>query len=145
MRVTSIKQIVFCLMCALPLLATNVKAEIAVIVHPSITATNIDAETIGNIFLGKTKNTPDGTRLIPVDQAEGSAISTEFYNKLLKKTPAQLNAYWSRLVFTGKGSPPQKVSSNTDVIDLVAKDPSVIGYVNASAVTNKVRVLFSIP
>jgi len=133
------------MICALLLLSINVKAEIAVIVHPSVTATNVDAQTIADIFLGKTNNLPDGTRLTAVDQDDKSAIYVEFADKLLNKTPSQLNAFWSRLVFTGKGAPPQQLASDGDVVNLVAQKQEAIGYVKASAVTSKVKILHTLP
>lgn len=129
------------IICVLLLLPFCVNAEIAVIVRPSVAATKVDTQTIADIFLGKTNNLPDGTRLTAVDQDDKSAIYVKFADKLLKKTPAQLNAFWSRLVFTGKGAPPQQLASDGDVIDLVAQTAGSIGYVKASAVTDKVKVL----
>ena len=64
---------------------------------------------------------------------------------MVKKDAAQLNAYWSRLIFTGKGEPPKKVADNTDVLALVAANPNIIGYVDASAVNSTVKVLLRIP
>ena len=118
----------------------SVFAEVVVVVHPSNSAA-LNAEEISKLYLGRTKSFPDGKAAIPVAQAEGSASTELFNQKVLNKTGSQIKAYWSKLVFTGKGTPPKEVSSDQEVIELVSQNPSVIGYINKSAVTDAVKVV----
>lgn len=117
-------------------------AEIAVIVHPS-NASNLDDSSITRIFLGKAKSFPDGSQAIAVNQTEGSATTNYFNENLVGKSASQLKAYWSKLVFTGKGTPPQEVASDAEVIELVSKNPSLIGYVDASSVDGSVKAIIT--
>jgi ABC-type phosphate transport system substrate-binding protein len=115
-------------------------AEVAIIVHPS----NGDALTeadIVRIFLGKSKSFPSGAPAVPVNQAESTAATEEFNQKVVKKSGSQLKAYWSKLVFTGKGTPPKEVANDAEVINLVANNPNVIGYIDASKVGAGVKVV----
>lgn len=121
------------------------QAEVAIIVNNGVSVSSITADAAANIFLGKLDTLSDGTRLVPIDQEDSQKIRTEFYSKVVKKDAAQLNAYWSRLIFTGKGEPPKKVADNADVIALVTANPNIIGYVDASAVTSAVKVLLKVP
>lgn len=120
-------------------------AEVAIVVNNSVAVSSITVDVAANIFLGKVDELPGGTRMVPIDQEDGQKARTEFYSKVVKKDAAQLNAYWSRLIFTGKGEPPKKVADNTDVLALVAANPNIIGYVDASAVNSTVKVLLRIP
>jgi ABC-type phosphate transport system substrate-binding protein len=115
-------------------------AEVAVIVHPS-NADSISEADIVRIFLGKSKSFPGGAAAVPVNQAEGSAVTEEFNQKVIKKSGSQLKAYWSKLVFTGKGTPPKEVANDAEVIDLVANNPNMIGYIDASQVNGGVKVV----
>jgi ABC-type phosphate transport system substrate-binding protein len=116
-------------------------AEVAVVVHPN-NSNALDELSISLIFLGKAKSFPDGSRAKPVNQKEDAAITDDFNKKLLNKSSAQLKAYWSKLVFTGKGIPPEAVLSDTEVIKLVVSDPNAIGYVDVSAIDDTVKVVF---
>ncbi len=127
------------------MLASMAQAEIAVIVNNSVSVQSISADVAANIFLGKVNELPGGIRMVPIDQEDGQKAHAEFYNKVVKKDAAQLNAYWSRLIFTGKGEPPKKMADNADVLALVAANPNIIGYVDASAVTSSVKVLLRVP
>ncbi|MDA8621927.1 phosphate ABC transporter substrate-binding protein [Psychrosphaera sp.] len=111
----------------LALFSSNVLA-VNVVVHPS-NADALDKSAISRIFLGKAKSFPGGGTATPIDQAEGSAATNEFNDKVLSRSGSQLKAYWSKLVFTGKGTPPKKVDSDAAVIDMVSKNPDMIGYI----------------
>ena len=58
----------------------------------------------------------------------------------MRKSSSQIKAYWSKLVFTGKGKPPTELSG-ADAIKFVAEKPYAIAYVDASKVDTSVKVL----
>ena len=121
----------------------NAEAEVAVVVNISVLADNITKDDIANVFLKRTKNLPNGIQLTPIDQKESLKLKQEFYLKVTGKNPNQLNAYWSRLMFTGKAMPPQTVRNDEEVMHAVRSNPSLIGYIDTSKVDDTVKVLFS--
>lgn len=119
-------------------------AEVVVIVSAKSTATTLTAEQAADIFLGKANTLPGGGQAVPVDQPDGSAAREEFYSKAAGKTSAQVKAYWSKQIFTGKGQPPKEVGDNTGVKTLVAGNPNMVGYIDKSAVDGTVKALLSV-
>jgi len=115
--------------------------EVAVIVSASNGNASIDQATISKIFLGKAKSFPDGAQAVPVDQDDGSASREAFNSTVLGKSASQLKSYWSRLIFTGKGTPPKQSGDDAAVKALVAANPNLIGYIDASAVDGSVKVV----
>jgi ABC-type phosphate transport system substrate-binding protein len=93
--------------------------------------------------MGKT-STLGGASLTPIDQAEDSDAREEFYEKAAGKTQAQMNAHWSRVVFTGKGQPPRALSDDDQVKEAVAKDKSLIGYIDSGALDSTVKKVMSL-
>ena len=81
--------------------AFNAYAGVSVIVHPS-NGSSFDTSTINRIFTGKEKSFSNGNKAIPVSQEPGNPITDEFNSKALNKSSAQLKAYWSKLIFTGR-------------------------------------------
>jgi len=122
------------------LFSTSSLADVAVIVHPS-NASAIDATAVTKIFTGKSKSFSDGTKVGPVSQSSSSAIAKEFNKKALKKSSSQLKAYWSKLVFTGKGTPPKELSNDAAVLKHVASTPNAIGFVSTGSVDGSVKVV----
>ena len=128
------------LLSALALLscATLAQAEVAVIVNAGASAAPSQAE-VANIFLGKDKS------LKGVDQAAWNPTKEKFYAGVANKNESQLKSYWSGLVFTGKGQPLPTVADDAAVVAKVGAETDAIGYVDAAAVSDKVKVLFKLP
>ena len=92
-------------------------------------------------FLGKKKDL-GGVAVTPIDQGEGNPARNSFYTVTVKKSEAQLKSYWSRLIFTGKGQAPQVVGGDSEVKNMVAGDPSLVGYIDEGAVDGTVKVIY---
>lgn len=115
-------------------------ADVAVVVHPSNDA-SLDKGAIGKLFLGKKKSFDNGRAAIPINAAPGAGVRDEFNEKVVGRSSSQVKAYWSKLLFTGKGVPPKEAASDAEVIDLVSANPDTIGYVDAGSVTDAVKVV----
>ncbi|WP_342399039.1 hypothetical protein [Roseateles subflavus] len=126
------------------LMAGAAQAQVAVVVNPKSAAANMTAEQVANIFLGKSNALPSGAAAAPVDQPESAAIRETFYTKVTGKNSAQVKAAWSRLVFSGKATPPKEVGSSAEVKKFVAGNPDAIGYIEKSAVDGSVKVVLTV-
>ncbi|WJG08798.1 phosphate ABC transporter substrate-binding protein [Aliiglaciecola sp. LCG003] len=115
-------------------------AAAVVVVHPDNNAA-LSVKDVQRIFLGKEKKFSDGKETLPINQAESSAIRAEFDSELLGRSSTQVAAYWSKLVFTGKGIPPKEVNDDAAVLDIIMNNKNAIGYIDESAVTNGVKVV----
>jgi ABC-type phosphate transport system substrate-binding protein len=121
-------------------LANVCLAEIVVIVHPSNTAV-VSEDDVTRLFLGKKNTFESGAKATPFYLAQGHDAVEEFNKKALGKSSSQLKAYWSKLIFTGKGTPPDALGNIEDVLARVASDPSAIAYIDAAKVTSNVKVV----
>tara|TARA_B110001454_G_C12679541_1_gene417391 strand:+ start:652 stop:1092 length:441 start_codon:yes stop_codon:yes gene_type:complete len=115
-------------------------AEISVIVHPDNNST-FDKTIIKKMFLGKSKSFDNGKVVILLSPKTGTSASDEFNKNVLRKTAPQINAYWSKMIFTGKGTPPQEMESADDIISAIAGNKDAISFVDTSSVTDAVKVV----
>lgn len=116
-------------------------ADVVVVVSPKCSVGALTANQAADIFLGKAREFPNGGQAIPIDQSEGSAIRDEFYSKVANKSAAQLKAYWSKIIFTGKGQPPREVADSTAVKKLVSENPNAIGYIDKTAIDSSIKTV----
>lgn len=126
------------------LLALPAQAEIIVIVSAKNPVRTLSNEQAVDLFLGKSNDFPNGSRAVPLDQVEGAGIRDSFYRKTTGKGPAQMNAHWARMLFTGRAQPPVAVGDSEAVKKLVAADASLIGYIDRDALDSSVRAVLSI-
>ena len=118
-------------------------AEVVAVVSARNSATMLSKSQVADIFLGRALRFPDGSQAVPIDQADGSAARVEFYDRFSGKSQAQLNAHWSKIIFTGRGQPPQEVSNSIEVKKLVIRKSNAIGYIEKNLVDGSVRVLLA--
>lgn len=123
-------------------LVAPVYASVAVIVNPDNNA-QLDQRQLRNIYLGKSRVFPDGREAEPYDLAAGEPRA-QFIRKVLKRSEANLNSYWARMLFSSQGKPPRELDSQQAVIKAVAANKGAIGYVDSDQVDDSVRVLMTI-
>lgn len=121
--------------------SVDVKAEVVVVVATSSPVKTLARTQVADIFLGKTSRFPDGGQAVPIDQTEDSPTRDEFYTTFTGKSAAQLKAHWSKIIFTGRGQPPQAVSSGAEVKKRIAGNPDTIGYIDAQELDGSIRAL----
>ena len=115
--------------------------ELVVIVSARSPVSTLRAEQVADIFLGQIANFPDGSEAVALDQPIGSAQRDEFYAKVASKTPPLVKAYWTKMIFTGRGQPPKEVAGSAAIRKMVAENPSLIGYIDRSALDASVKTV----
>ncbi|MCH8497883.1 MAG: phosphate ABC transporter substrate-binding protein [Marinobacter sp.] len=122
------------------LLAPLAMADVVVIGHPG-GPDSISLNEVRDIYLNRSQQLPGGQRAAPYELPEGNATRQSFHQKVTGRNDAQLKAFWSQQVFTGRGQPPQELGADAAVRAAVASTPGGIGYISAGAVDDSVKVL----
>ena len=122
------------------LLSTPVFAGTAIIINAN-NISGIDVEMVKRIYLGKSKAFPDGSRAIPLTFETGNGLRDIFNKDVLGKSESQYSAFWSKLVFTGRGTPPEMISNEDEMLTLVATNPNTIGFIDESKVDGSVKIV----
>lgn len=126
---------------ALALAGQASAAELVVIVSAKSPITSLRPEQVADIFLGQIANFPGGTEAVALDQRIGSAERDEFYSKVTSKTPPLVKAYWTKMIFTGRGQPPKEVAGSAAIRKMVADNPALIGYIDKTALDASVKAV----
>jgi ABC-type phosphate transport system substrate-binding protein len=131
--------------CVLSLVLVLVSSAAFADVVPVVSSKNqvheLSKNQVIDIFLGRANRFPNGEQAVPIDQAEGSEIRDAFYQQFANRSAAQLKAYWSKIVFTGKGEPPREVSPSEKVKRVLAEHPQCIGYIDRDEVDANVKIV----
>jgi ABC-type phosphate transport system substrate-binding protein len=116
-------------------------SEVLIIVNQENEISSLDKKQIIDLYMGRYQNFPNGDAAFPLDQQPVSEVRAIFYRKLVNKTVAQMNAYWAKLLFTGRASPPRVMSDSTAVKKAVQGNKGAIGYINSAELDNSVKVV----
>lgn len=126
--------------CLLSMFSFSALADIVVVVHKDNVAA-ISEKTISNIFMGKESQFSDGTAVVPYNVASSSKLRDEFNENVIGRSTSKVNAYWSKLIFTGKGAPPKELANDAEILSMVASNPAAIGYVESKSVNDSVKII----
>ena len=126
---------------ALSLAVGRVIADVVAVVSSKSLVTTLTKAQLTDIFLGKANRFPNGAAAVPIDQPEGSAARNEFYARFAEKSAAQIKAFWSKIIFTGRGQPPREVADGIEMKKRLGENPSTIGYIEENMVDDSVKVV----
>ncbi|MFI3156304.1 MAG: hypothetical protein QX199_09110 [Methylococcaceae bacterium] len=121
------------------------RADLVLIANAAIAENTISREEAINIYMGRLRRFPSGAAAQPLDLPPGGSEKALFYRLLVNKELSDIDAYWARLVFSGRASPPRTVGSLNEVVEHVAKEPNVIGYIDRSLVDKRVKIILELP
>ncbi|WP_440874226.1 hypothetical protein [Thalassotalea sp. PLHSN55] len=95
------------------------------------------------LYRGKVKML-QGEKIELCDWSENNQIRSEFYQALLGKDIAQMNAYWASLSFSGKARPPKVIKDDSinSQLKWLSEKSSRIGYAPIDALPEAANVLF---
>ena len=120
---------------------TNVHSEVVVVVAAETPISKLSKSQVAKIFLGKSRRFPDGSRALPINQNEGNADRDNFYRRVSGKSPSQVKAHWSKLIFTGRGQPPKEAADSDAVKYQLIHNGVNIGYIDRAAVDDSVKIV----
>lgn len=121
-----------------------VRAELVVVVNTRSGVAAMTRSEVINIFFGRYRQFFNGLEAEPVDLHDSHPDRARFYQALVGKDLSDVNAYWSRLTFSGRMLAPPRVLSSEDVLKWVSTHPGGIGFIDLSKADARVRVVYEL-
>ena len=115
-------------------------SDFIVVANSSLKVSRVSSDDLKGIFLGTKTSLADGIHVEPVLLRSGLAHRA-FIKQYIGKTPATLANYYRSLVFTGRGTMPQMLASDAELVEYVARTKGAVGYVSGGANIENVKIL----
>lgn len=129
------------LLCSVSSVAQS-QEKIVVVTNPNNDVQVLDKKGLIDLFMGKYSAFPNGKQATPIDIDRDDELKGQFYKSLVGLPLARVNAYWSRLKFSGRVKPPAIEQTIDDVMQRLEEDESALAYVYESYVTDKMKVVY---
>ena len=122
--------LLICLLFPVSMHAEQTQPELLwlVVVNQQSGLTSLSQKQVMSLFLGRAKFLPTGSRVKTFDHPMDSPMRASFYQSLTGKDIADIDAYWARLKYSGRGSPPQALESPEEIIKKVSEQKSGLSY-----------------
>ena len=119
-----------------------VAADLVLVVNSESGIERLSQREVVNIYLGRYRRLSTGATAAPIDLSVSTESKAVFYRQLVDKNLAEIDAYWSRLVFSGKTRPPQQVENVDEALEFLANNLNALAYIDRAAVNSQVTIVF---
>jgi ABC-type phosphate transport system substrate-binding protein len=135
-------QIITVLLLGLTIISVKAHEPLAVVVNKDNPIDKITRSQLIDLFMGKYVAFPDDSKAMPVELEGEHDIKADFYQNLVGMPLSRVNAYWSRLRFTGRKRDAVFQSTEADLIGYIIANKQAIGYVPQSLITEELKVVY---
>jgi len=104
-------------------------SSIQVIVNVKSELTELNRKQVMSLFLGRARSFPNGKSTKAFDYQIGSQLRENFFEWLTGKSISDIDAYWARLRYSGRTSPPRVISDLDTILYIVSKNQNAIAYI----------------
>lgn len=139
-----IRHLLLSIVCLGLLAAGPAQAELVVVVNARSGVAAMTRNEVVNIFFGRYREFFNGVEAQPVDLVDSHADRARFYQALVGKDLAEINAFWSRQTFSGRMQPPPRVATPEEIIKWVVSRPGGIGFIEHTKADARVRVVYEL-
>lgn len=122
----------------------QVWAELVVVVNARSGVAAMSRNEVINIFFGRNRQFFNGIEAQPVDLVDSHPDRGRFYSALVGKDLADINAYWSRQVFSGRLQSPPKMRTSEEALKWIVSQPGGIGFIELAKADARVRVVYEL-
>lgn len=124
------------------LICSYAKEPIVVAVPATLDIPQLTKYQVKRLFLSKT-NRIKGHK-IQYAHISNNIYQKYFFQKITGKSPSKLRAYWSTLIFTGKGHPPKAYKSIHKLNGAIENGKKIIFYLPKSKVTKNMKIVYTL-
>jgi len=102
---------------------------IQVITNAQAELSSLSRKQVMSLFLGRSRNFSNGQIAKAYDHQVDSDIRKRFFEELTGKAISDIDAYWARLRYSGRASPPKELDDVDAVLKEVMSNKHSIAYV----------------
>lgn len=115
---------------ALLALALPARADFYIVVHASNPQRSLTQKEAVDLFMGRSRAFANGDFALMFDLPRDNPRRGAFYQSLTGMSVAQVNSYWSRLMFSGQSVPPQALPDEAAMTNILRRNPSALGWLS---------------
>ncbi|NDL70744.1 hypothetical protein GPL32_09550 [Halomonas alkaliphila] len=116
-------------------------AAIRLVAHPTVATSWLNRDTTRAIFAMRQRTWPDGEAVQVFVLPNRDPVHARFAKEQLAVYPHQLQLAWDRMVFSGMGQAPNRVSNQLEMREKVANTPGALGYLEREYIDESVHVI----
>lgn len=119
-------------------------ADVFIVVHVTNPVKSMSIKEALDLYTGRSRSFIGGEPALVFDLPRDGSGRAALYQALTGMSLVQVNSFWSRLTFTGQKLPPQALSGEAAMVEIVKHNPAAIGYLTAEPNDPALRVVLTL-
>ncbi|PMR74442.1 hypothetical protein [Billgrantia endophytica] len=115
--------------------------KLALIAHSGVDTHTLTRDTTRAIFAMRQRTWPDGQAVRVYVLPNDHPVHARFTKEQLVVYPHQLQLAWDRMVFSGTGQAPNRVNSQSEMLERIATTPGALGYLEREYLDERIQVI----
>ncbi|MGL4473146.1 MAG: hypothetical protein ACRCT7_01580 [Shewanella sp.] len=117
-------------------------AGLLVVMQKNAPVEKLDRHQVVDIFMGRNNMLNTDQKYRVFDQNTVTGIRESFYRQLVNRSETQIDAYWARLLFSGRTAPPTMVKGMDELVQKVVQTPGGIAYISRDKLVDELKVVY---
>ncbi len=110
------------------LLGAAARADFYLVVNAANPERSLSTKAAIALYMGRSRAFSNGEFALMLDLPRDHPRRAAFYEALTGMSVAQVNSYWSRLMFSGQSVPPQAVPDEAAMLSVLRRNPGALGW-----------------
>lgn len=115
--------------------------EILLVANPNVAIHRLNRDTTRAIISMRQRSWPDGQAVRVFVLDNNHPVHARFTKEQLSVYPHQLQLAWDRMVFSGTGQAPDRVTNQVEMRERVASTPGALGYLEREYLDDSIQVI----
>jgi ABC-type phosphate transport system substrate-binding protein len=111
------------------------------VAHPDVTTKQLNRDTARAIFAMRQRTWPDGQAARVFVLGNDHPVHARFAKQHLSVYPHQLQLAWDRMVFSGTGQAPNRVTTQSEMLERIATTPGALGYLEREYLDDRIQII----
>lgn len=111
------------------------------VAHEDVDTQQLNRDTARAIFAMRQRTWPDGQAARVFVLGNDHPVHARFAKENLTVYPHQLQLAWDRMVFSGTGQAPNRVTTQSEMLERIATTPGALGYLEKEYLDDRIQVI----
>ncbi len=116
-------------------------STVRLVANADVATHRLTRDTTRALFAMRQRTWPDGQAARVFVLPNRHPVHARFVKQHLSVYPHQLQLAWDRVVFSGTGQAPERVSNQAEMLERIATTPGALGYLEREYLDDRVQVI----
>lgn len=119
-------------------------SKVYVVANSEAPIANLSKKELRDLYLGRSKSFPNGEYAKVIDRQGNEELRTKFFKTVCNMSPRKVDAFWAKLVFSGRMHPLEKMEADSEVLSSLNDNKYALAFVSSAPAHANLKIIMVI-